>query len=319
MAKWGIIGCGAIAARMAAVLGNLADAELAAVAARDTERAEAFARTYHAGRAYGCYEALAEDESVEIVYVATINTTHEKAIRLCLEAGKAVLCEKPFAMSAEQAAPLFALARSKGCLLVEGMWSAFLPAWCEIRRRISLGEIGKVRSMQADFSVYIPFDPQSRIYCLEKGAGALLDIGIYAVHALLNVVNWEPEKIKASGRMSPTGSDSYAVISLQYTDGTVAIATCGCDCDGAKDARIYGENGWISIPNMAMANQFTVYKAGEEPQLYCFDDQQDGFRYEVEEMQRLLADGAVTSAVMPPERTLAALKILDEAALQLRQ
>lgn len=114
MAKWGIIGCGAIAARMAAVLGNLADAELEAVAARDMERAEAFARTYHAGRAYGCYEALAEDENVEIVYVATINTTHEKAIRLCLEAGKAVLCEKPFAMSAEQAAPLFALARSKG-------------------------------------------------------------------------------------------------------------------------------------------------------------------------------------------------------------
>lgn len=316
MAKWGIIGCGAIAARMAEVLNCLEDTELAAVAARDGERAKTFAGAHHAPKAYGCYEDLANDEEVEIVYIATINTTHEKAIRLCLQAGKAVLCEKPFAMSFAEAAPLFSLARAKGCLLVEGMWSAFLPAWCEIRRLISRGEIGKVQHMQADFSVYIPFDPQSRIYCPEKGAGALLDVGIYAVHALLNVVGWQPAKVKAVGRISPTGSDSFVAISLQYDDGTVAIATCGCDGDGARDARIFGEKGWIEVPNMFMATQFTLHKPGEEPSLYRFDEG-DGFRYEVEEMQKLLADGVVTSAVMPPERTLAALQILDEAALQI--
>ncbi len=318
MIRWGILGCGGIAGRMASVLTSLPGSVLHAVAAREGGRAKAFAAAYGVPAAYEGYEGLTADKEVDAVYVATIHPAHADCVRKCLSADKAVLCEKPLTMTLEEAEGLFGLAKERNVLLMEAMWTRFLPAWREIRRRILAGTIGRVRLMEADFSAAIPFDPDSRIYHLGKGGGALLDIGVYAVHALLQVLGTGYTDIRASGRLSSTGSDSAAAVLLTYPDGALGVATCGCDYAGSGDARIYGEKGNIVVPNFIAATAYTLTRTGCEPESRVFEAR-EGFTYEAEECMRLLAEGNTVSPTVPPGDTLAAMTILNEAARQLRR
>lgn len=169
MVRWGILGCGGIARRMAAVIPEARDARLVAAAARDKERAAAFAARFGADKAYGSYEELAADKEVDAVYVATIHPAHAAAVELCLRAGKAVLCEKPLTMSAREARRLFDLAEACGVPLLEAMWTRYLPAWRRARELVREGAIGELRSMQADFCFNSPYDPASRLYAPELG------------------------------------------------------------------------------------------------------------------------------------------------------
>ena len=317
MVRLGIMGCGSIAGRMAAVIGKTDGVELKAVAARDWERAKAFGEAFGAEKAYGSYAELARDHEVDAVYIATIHPAHAACIRLCLENGKAVLCEKPMAMSAREAEAMVALAREKGVLLVEGLWTRFLPAWKEIKRLINDGAIGRIRYMQTDFSVDLPFDPESRIYDLEKGGGALLDVGVYAFHVLLYTLGIQYETMKAVGRLSPTGSDCFASTLLRYPDGCVAEASCGCDMAGPNMAHIHGEKGHIDVPAMFGATSFTLYRQGKEAETFSFDTG-DGFQYELMEFARLVEEGALESESVPLADTLAVSRLIDEAMVQIR-
>ena len=317
MIRWGIMGCGGIAGRMASVLTSLPGSVLHAVAARERNRAEAFAAAHGVPVAYEGYRALTADNEIDAVYVATIHPAHVDCVRECLLADKAVLCEKPLTMTAKEAEGLFRLARERNVLLMEAMWPRFLPAWREIRYRIQEGAIGRVRLMEADISAAIPFDPDSRIYHLGKGGGALLDIGVYAVHALLQVLGTDYTDIRAAGRLSPTGSDSAAAVLLTYPDGALGVATCGCDYAGSGDVRIYGEKGNIVVPGFIAATAYTLTYTGEESERRAFEER-EGFTYEAEECMRLLAEGKTISPTVPPGETVAAMTILNEAERQLR-
>ena len=312
----GIMGCGSIAGHMAETIFGTEGIVLAAAAARDKHRAEEFAQKYGAEKHYGSYADLAADESVDAVYVATIHPTHGDCIRLCLESGKAVLCEKPLAMSREEAESLFRLAQEKKVLLMEGIWTRYLPAWKEIKRLVEQGEIGTVCNMRADFSVNIPFDPDSRVYNLKKGGGALLDVGVYSIHALLHILGTDYSQIKAAGRLSPTGSDSYAAVLLRYPDGRLGEATCGCDVDGTHMAHICGDKGRIDISEMFAASSFTLYKAGKEPQSFSFVH--EGFRHELQEFMRLVESNSLAGNTVPPRDTITAAGIMEEAIRQIK-
>lgn len=317
MANWGILGCGGIARHMASALRDVKDAHLLACAARTLSRAEKLALEFGVQRAYGSYEQLAADPDVDIVYIATVNTAHDAAVRLCLEAGKAVLCEKPMAMSEQEGRALFDLAEKKGGLLMEAIWTLFLPAWEAVRRQIANGAIGQLRHAQLDFSFYADFNPQSRLYDPAQGGGGLLDVGVYTTHVAQMLMGPAMPQIKACGRCAQTGVDSFAAVTLRYPDGKVAEMTCGIDTVGAQDARIFGTKGWIEVPHMYCADRFILHVNGQPDEVFDFSSR-DGFAYEAEEFQRLWQQGANKSDIAPPEVTLRTAAILDEAMRQVK-
>jgi len=314
MINWGIIGCGGIAHKMADTIGANPDCRLCAAAAREQKRADAFAAQYHAEQAYGNYQALAEDSQVDAVYVATIHPTHYDAVKLCLEHGKPVLCEKPLTMTLAQAEELFRLAGKKNRLLMEAIWTRILPAWQEIKHRVEAGEIGKLLTVIADLTFQVDFDPESRMYNLEKGGGSLLDLGVYPLHAALFMLGNGYQELQAAGRLSPTGSDVYSAITLQYPGGQIAHAYCGMDCQGDKCVRLMGEKGFIVLPDILSADEYTIYKNGQSPEHVSLPYKR-GFSFELTEFTRLMKEGKTHSDIATPEATLAVMKAV-EAGLQ---
>lgn len=313
MIHWGIIGCGYIAGHMAKTLNNLKDAKIVAAASRDIESAKQFTAVNGINKYYGSYVELVNNKDIDAVYIATINTTHYDTIRTCLLAGKAVLCEKPMTMTALQAEEMFELARKKHLLLMEAMWTRFLPSWRELKNCADSGLIGEIKEYTTDFSKYIPFDPQNRIINKEKGGGALLDLGVYCIHSAFHLFGTQYQFILSAGRMLKTGVDGYAAITLQYPSGAVAILTCASDMAGPKSAVLHGTKGWIEIPGFSRADRFTIYLSDgtAETKNYPYED---GFTYEAEEFQRLLSAGKEYSLIVPPEDTIASLRIIELAA-----
>ena len=162
--RWGILGTGAIAVKFATGLQSLPDASLAAVGSRAEATADAFADRFGAARRYASYEALAADPEIDIVYVATPHPMHHTAAKLCLEAGKAVLCEKPFTVNATEAREVIALARERKLFLMEAMWTRFLPLMVRFRELIAAGAIGEPRLLTADFGFRASGDPSHRLF-----------------------------------------------------------------------------------------------------------------------------------------------------------
>ena len=309
--NWGILGCGFIAKRMVNVLQQNDHAVITAVAARNKEKANQFCQSCGLGDAvcYDSYEALAHDPSVQAVYVATIHPTHFEAVKLCLLAGKAVLCEKPLTMTAAESEELYALSKERGVLLLEAMWTRFLPAWLDILERIKNDEIGDIRHVTADFSGYMPFNPQSRAFDPALGGGALLDLGVYCIHTAFMLLGYDYETVHAVGRTAQSGVDSYALLTLQYPGGTTASLTCAVDMAGSSAAAIYGTKGRIDVPNFFMATSYTITTNGES-MTYKFPEI-DGFTYEVEEMHRLMEAGKTQSQVVTPKDTIASMKLIE--------
>lgn len=316
MIRWGIIGCGGIAVKMAETLHANEQCKLYAVAARDLGRAEAFAKAHGAEKAYGSYQELADDPQVDAVYVATIHPTHYEAVKMCLLAGKPVLCEKPLTMTKGQAEDLFRIAAEKGVLLMEAIWTRFLPAWQEVKRRVEAGDIGRLRTVWTDFTVKVDFNPDSRMYNMEKGGGALLDLGVYSLHMAMYLLGLEFTSLQAAGRLSPTGSDAFSAVTLAYPDGAVAIATCGMDCKGNMQARIMGENGYIIVPGFFCADQYII-SIGDQPEQQVSLPYQHGFAYEVEEFLRLLAEGKTRSEIASPEATIRVMGAIEESLIKI--
>ena len=317
MFNWGIIGCGSIANKMADALNRVEEAELLAVAARDLSRAERFAEKYGARKAYGSYAELAADPEIDAVYVATVHPAHRAAAELCLRAGKPVLCEKPLGMNAAEDEALFALAREMDLPLVEATWTRFMPAWRKAAELAASGAVGEIRTVFTDFHICLDFDPENRIYNMAKGGGSLLDLGIYSIHGVLNVLGEKVKTVKALGRLSPTGSDAYAAVTLGFDNGVIAVATCGCDCRGGYgQARYMGDKGVIILPGMVGTDTCVLQVEGQPEQVFRFPCE-NGFVYEVEEFHRLLKTGERVTPFNPPAATLAAARIIDEALAQI--
>ena len=316
MLRFGIIGCGAIAHNMAATINASSGSTLLAAAAREQSRAAMFVRQYGASRAYGSYEQLVHDPDIQAVYIATIHPTHYETAKLCLENGKYVLCEKPLTMNRTQAEELFALAQEKNLLLMEAIWTRFLPSWQAAKRRVQSGDIGRLLTVYADLTIPVAFNPDSRMFNLEKGGGALLDLGVYALHAALFMLGADYSTIHAVGRLSKTGSDCFAAVTLQYPDGRTAHASCGMDCRGTKSARLMGEKGEIIIPNIVGADHYIISRGdtAETVQLPF----ENGFAFELEEFEHLISRGATESNIASPAHTLAVMGIIDEAMRQIK-
>jgi len=246
MMRWGILGTGKIAGEFAEGLRQLKDAKLLAVGSRQLATAQRFAHQQDVPRAYGSYGELVEDSEIDVVYIATPHVTHKTFCLLCLAAGKAVLCEKPFTLNRAEAAEVVALARQKGLFCMEAMWMRFIPLMRRVQQLITAGAIGEVRMLHASLGLQVPFDPAHRAYNLALGGGALLDLGVYGLSLAVQLLG-APQTITSHATIGTTGVDEQAAVILGYPQGQLATITTSLNTYCANDAVIMGTTGSIHI------------------------------------------------------------------------
>jgi len=310
--RWGILAPGKIAHAFASALRVTAGAELVAVGSRDRGRAEAFAAMYGIPRPHGSYADLAADPGVDAVYVASPHSEHEAHAVLCLEAGKHVLCEKALAVNAAQAERMFACARERDLVLMEAMWTRFLPVMVRVRELLAAGEIGDVRMVLADFGFRAPFDPASRLFAPGLAGGALLDGGVYPLN-LAFMVCGPPEEIHTAADLGSTGVDEQAGILLRHAGGRISVLSCANRVDTPREAAILGTAGRITIPRPWWAGSRLVLQREQRPdEIFDLPGRGGGYAHEAEAFMDLVRTGRRESPVMPPAESLAVLRAMDE-------
>jgi len=314
--RWGILATGGIAGKFAEDLRHVPDAEAVAVGSRTRESAEAFAGRHGIPRAYGSYEELVRDPDVDIVYVASIHPAHAEHVLLCLEAGKAVLNEKPFTVNAGEAERLIRTARGRGLFLMEAMWTRYLPAIRKVREWIADGRIGEVRSMNAAFGFCAPHDPDGRLLNPHKAGGALLDVGIYPVSFASMVFGRQPERIAARARIGETGVDEHNAMLFSYPGGRTATLQSAVRLQLDNHCDIYGTKGKIHIPQFWMAREAVLETSSGETERFAYDGPRTGYAFEAEEAGRCLREGLTESPDMPLDETLAIMRTMDEIRRQ---
>jgi predicted dehydrogenase len=309
--KWGILGTGNIANRMAEALQSVPEAQMVAVASRTQARADAFGEKWSIPRRYGSYGDLVEDKGVDVVYIASPHSEHAKDMILCLEAGKHVLCEKAFTLNAPQAAACISLAREKRLFLMEAMWMRFFPAMAQVRKWVETGLLGDVRLVQADFCFQMPYDPEHRLYNPLLGGGALLDLGIYPL-SLATMVLGLPEEVSGTAHLSDTGVDELDTFTLTYDRGATAALSCSIRIYRPRIAYIVGTKGYAKIHEIFFRpERLTLALNDKEPETTAFPYKGNGFVHEVEEVHKCLDENRLESAIMPLDETLALMKLMD--------
>ena len=284
---------------------------MAAVGSRSPEAGAAFAAQFGASGGHGSYAALATDPSVDIVYVATPHALHHANVRLCLANGKAVLCEKPFTLNGAQAHDLVHLAREQRLVLMEAMWTRFLPALIECRRRVADGTIGEPRFLVADFGFSKAFDPRHRLFDLTMGGGALLDVGVYLA-SLASLFFGQPARIASQARIGQSGVDEDAALLFGYAGGRFAQLTASIATTTPQEATLFGSAGSIRLhAPWWKADHLTLAVEGQEMETIAAPYLGNGYTHEAMEAMRCLRAGALESPLMPLGETLAVIETLD--------
>lgn len=310
--RWGVIGPGRIAAKFAEALSAVDGSELHGVASRSRARATAFADRYGAKASYHGYDDLAADDAVDAVYVATPHRFHFENVMLCLKAGKHVLCEKPLAVNETQAAEMVREARARGLVLMEALWTRFLPIYREVRAWLNNGRIGDVRLAHSAFSVQIGRDPNGRLLNMDLAGGALLDLGVYNIAISQWLFGSEPKAVGAVGYLGETGVDEIVSGTLDYGSGRMSQFVCGFLANMDNDLRIYGTRGQIRIHDPFWgAVTATLTSRGNETTV-SRSPARNGFEYQIAAVVECIREGRVESDVMPHAHSLANARLMDQ-------
>ena len=314
--RWGILSTGWIAKKFAEGLSVLPDAEIVAVGSRAQETADAFGDEYGVPHRHASYEALVGDQDVDVIYIGTPHPFHKDNAILSLEAGKAVLLEKPFTINAGEAEKVIALAREKGLFLMEAMWSRYIPIIVKLRELLAEGAIGEVRMLTADLGFRSEFDPKSRLFNLELGGGALLDVGIYPI-SFASMVLGTPARIASMAHLGQTGVDEQAGIVFGYDGGQLAILHTALQTSTTIEATVMGTKGKIRVHSAWFyGTTLTLSIEGRDDEAISLPYEGNGYNFEAAEVMRCLHEGKLESDVMPLDETLAIMQTLDTIRAQ---
>jgi predicted dehydrogenase len=321
--RWGIAGTGMIARAFARDLALVDDAELVAVGSRSAAGAAEFGAAFGVPRRHASYEALAEDDEVDVVYVASPHTSHLEHTLLFLDAGRHVLCEKPMAVNAAQARVMATAAEASGRFLMEAVWSRFTPAYRELRTLVTAGAIGEVLLVEAEFGFRATFDPAHRLFNPDLAGGSVLDIGIYPVQ-LAHLLLGTPAEVTAAGVLGASGVDEHVVAVLRHASGALAVATSSLRADLPGTARIIGTAGSLEFPTSMWAPETLVVRGpaaatrigGEDappapPRRLDLPLIGSGLHYQVRHVHDRLRAGHLDSDVMPPAESILIAETLD--------
>ena len=309
--KWGILGLGKIAHKFASDLILVEGCQLTAVASSNLNRAGAFAKKFDVNRHYGSYEALYNDNFIDIIYVASLNSDHYKHVIEALKHGKSVLCEKPLAINQREVVEMIHYAQKHNVFLMEGLWTRFTPSFEQILKWIDENSIGKIRYINATFSFNgLEKDLNSRLFNLEKGGGSLLDIGIYPLFIAYQLMGM-PDDIKSSAIIKDTGVDEQISIIMTYKQSQ-ALLYSSFTHDEDMRARICGELGEIYIDSRWHESPSLKLITKEKSSLKTFKFLGKGYSYEIEEVNKCLRNKKKESSKWTLKQSQELLTLMDK-------
>ena len=315
--RWGILATGGIAHAFTADL-RTAGLDVVAVGSRSAGSARAFAEQYGIAHAHGSYEALVADPEVDIVYVASPHSHHLAHATLALEAGKHVLIEKAVTLDADEAIALRDLAASRGLLVMEAMWTRYLPHMVRVREIVAAGTLGEVRTVIADHTQRISDDPAHRLNALELGGGALLDLGIYPVSFAVDILG-PIESARAVGRLAETGADSDVAIAAVHAGGGLSSIAMSSRAAGPNTAHVIGTDARIDIDRVWYTpTSFRVTATdGTVIEDYTSAFAGGGMQFEALYAEHLLREGRTDSDLLPFDESITIMATLDDIRAQL--
>lgn len=311
----GIMGSGNIAGIMAGTINKMKNVRVYAVASRQQVHADVFAGKYGCKKAYGSYADLVADKKVDLIYVATPHSEHYENVKMCLEAGKPVLCEKAFTLNAAQAEELVRIAAEHKVFLAEAMWTRYMPMLTTIREVIGSGIIGEPKTLTANLGYVI--GSKERLTNLALGGGALLDVGVYTINFALMIFGHNISKIASCCTFTETGVDEQNAICLQYYDGKAANLNSSMVSLSDRQGIIYGTKGFAVVENINNFESIAVYdKQYKKVASYKCPKQISGYEYEVAACIDAIKCGQIECAQMPHSETLRVMRIMDETRSQ---
>ncbi|WP_454141287.1 Gfo/Idh/MocA family protein [Microbacterium lacticum] len=315
--RWGILATGGIAHAFTADL-RTAGLDVVAVGSRSAESARAFAEQYGIAHAHGSYEELVADPEVDIVYVASPHSHHLAHATLALEAGKHVLIEKAVTLDADEAIALRDLAAARGRLVMEAMWTRYLPHMVRVREIVAAGTLGEVRTVIADHTQRISDDPAHRLNALELGGGALLDLGIYPVSFAVDILG-PIESARAVGRLAETGADSDVAIAAVHAGGGLSSIAMSSRAAGPNTAHVIGTDARIDIDRVWYTpTSFRVTATdGTVIEDYTSAFAGRGMQFEALYAEHLLREGRTDSDLLPFDESITIMATLDDIRAQL--
>lgn len=347
--RFGVWGTGTISQQLAADIPLAEGAVLHAVASRTLDRARAFALAYKAPKAYQGLDALLADDEVDVVYIASPNHLHASDSIQCIEAGKAVLCEKPFAVSEAEARRITEAARAHNVFCMEAMWTRFIPAIRETKRLVDTGALGKVSLLQGNFMIALADESGSRFAAPESGGGALLDLGVYLI-SLAHYLLGEPESAQGLATLAASGADITSTIQLGWKTGALADLSVSLKLHGTDDARIIGDRGQLRIaepfyrPHRLELKRYAAVEAAQPATIHSHENiarprppaamllrrrlspalaylrrgkthhamfSGNGYQYQLSEVVRCLRAGLTESSIMSLADSLSVMRTMD--------
>lgn len=318
--KLGILGAGFIAHVMADTVQRMqaaghGEVELYAVAAREEDRARDFARQYGMPCAFGSYEAMLQDPAVDFVYIATPHSHHYRHIRLCVDHGKPVLCEKAFTVNARQADDVLRRARARGVLVTEAIWTRYQPMRRMLDEVLQSGVIGRPQLLTANLGYAMT--QNRRIVDPALAGGALLDVGVYALN-FAEMVFGRADGVQGLCTKHETGVDLTDSITLTWADGRAAHLTAAANAVTDRYGAVYGTDGYLLVENINNPQKITVFDGHNRPvrELPC-PPQLTGYEYELLETVRCLEQGLVECPSMPHAETVHMMEVMDHLRAQM--
>ena len=314
--KVGIIGAGKIAAIMADTISRMRGAEMYAVASRNMDKAMEFASIHHVTRPYGSYEDMLSDKAVELVYIATPHPFHFEHAKMCIDAGKPVLVEKPFCVNAKEAEELLSYAKKKGVFITEAMWVRYTPMAGTIKKLLKDGVIGTPKMIMANLSY--PMLTKERLIKADLAGGALLDVGVYALTFADLFKSSEVDDIHAVAVMTKEGVDAHDSITIRYKDGSMAVLNTSMQTVGDRKGIIQGTEGVMIIENINNYESITVFDKDYKKKVFKKAPKQiTGYEYEIEACKKAIKWHKKECSEMPHETTMLIMKQMDEIRKQI--
>lgn len=309
--NWGIVSTGTIAQQFASDFKYSSGGRLIGVASRSLQKAGAFARDYQIPKAYGSYTEMFKDPQIDAVYIATPHNFHLENSLEALEAGKAILCEKPLTTSAKDAQLLVDTAKQKGLYLMEGLWTYFLPALDKIREWIDSDKLGAIHHVKASFGYNVPFDPNGRMYNPDLAGGALWDMGIYTIAMASWVWPHMPNHMQVYGHKASTGIEDDVTMIFEYAEGLAHLQTAFRQ-KLHNELLIIGDKGYARIHDFWRASSADLFVGEEICESYADLRKGKGFEYQISAVNQDLAQGRLQSEVVTHERSLLFQKLMDQ-------
>ncbi len=315
--RWGILASGGIATAFARDLSYFNNHIVAAVGSRSQESADIFAAEFPGCTAYGSYEELVNDSTLDAIYVATPHPYHVSNTVLALNAGKPVLCEKPFTINASEAKQMKAAADANGVALMEAMWARFLPHMHRVREILASGVLGEILAVEADHGQRLSDKANPRHWEPSLGGGALLDLGIYPI-SFAHMVLGKPELITSSATFTDKGVDSSSTAIFNYKSGAQAVLTSNMMVSTPCRATICGTLGKIEIDRTfyTPTSMRLIMQDGTTTE-YPTDYKGHGLREQAKEFERVVRSGAMNSPILTPDESIEIMGSLDEIRRQI--